>query len=186
MPCIKKPAFYKSIASKQYKRYDWLTIPIRNVKLIAEKYPNPLETFENSKKVSKNHDNRYSTVNPTCPKFKSTKHIKYGFNEKIVHDKEIKPFKIRLQRYKCKCGVFYQTRIDMKLKYGSTYNNEIKENSALINSLEHVSLRNMAKIIEIMWNNRLSPQTIKNWLTKKNVKNGNKSIKTFFFRILQL
>lgn len=54
----------------------------------------------------------------------------------------------------------------MNLKYGSTYNDKIKENPALINSLEHVSLRNIAKIIEIIWNKRPSPQTIKNWLTK--------------------
>lgn len=84
---IKKPALYKSIASKQYKLYDWLNAEIKNVEFIAEKYYDPLETFENSKKVSKNHDNGYSTVNPTCPQCKSHKNIKYGFNEKIVYDK---------------------------------------------------------------------------------------------------
>lgn len=70
--------------------------------------------------------------------------------EKIIHNKEIKPFKIRLQRYKCNnCGVFYQTKLNTNLKLGLTYNEEIKENPSLINSLQHVSLRNIAKIIEI-------------------------------------
>jgi len=55
-----------------------------------------------NKKVFKNHANGYCALNPICPKFNSKKFIKYGFIEKIVHDKEIKPFKIRLQRYKCK------------------------------------------------------------------------------------
>ncbi len=180
MQYVKQPALYKSIASRQYKLYDWLDTSIKNAKFIAEKYYDPLETLENSKKVSKNHDNKYNTVNPTCPKCKSVKYIKYGFNEKIIHDKEIKPFKIRLQRYKCrKCGVFYQTRLDMILKQGSTYNDKIKENPALINSLEHVSLRNIAKIIELEWNKRPSPQSIKNWLTKT-IKKENKTIKTPF------
>ena len=75
--------------------------------------------------------------------------------EKIIHDKEIKPFKIRLQRYKCrKCGIFYQTKLNTNLKPGSTYNEEIKENPAFINSLQHVSLRNIAKITELEWNKR--------------------------------
>ncbi|MEG3224459.1 MAG: hypothetical protein BME94_02780, partial [Methanobacteriales archaeon Met13] len=95
MQYVKQPALYKSIASRQYKLYDWLDTSIKNAKFIAEKYYDPLETLENSKKVSKNHDNKYNTVNPTCPKCKSVKYIKYGFNEKIIHDKEIKPFKIR-------------------------------------------------------------------------------------------
>ncbi len=176
----KQPALYCSIASRQYKLYDWLDITLENVKFITERCPDPLETPENSKKVYKNHDNGYSAVNPICPKCKSVKYIKYGFNEKIIHDKEIKPFKIRLQRYKCsKCGGFYQTRLNINLKPGSTYNEEIKENPALINSLQHVSLRNIAKIIELEWNKRPSPQSIKNWLTKT-IKKENKTIKKSF------
>lgn len=164
---IKQPALYKSIASRQYKLYDWLNTPNKNMKLIPEKYPDPLETPEKNKKVSKNHDNGYSSINPVCPRCKSVKHIKYGFNEKIILDKEIKPFKIRLQRYKCKkCGVFYQTKLNMKLNPGSTYDEEIKQNPALINTLQHVSLRNMAQIIELTWHKRPSPQSIKNWLTQ--------------------
>ena len=180
MPNIKKPALYRSIASRQYKLYAWLNTPIKNVELITEKYPDPLESLENIKKISKNHDNEYSTINPTCPSCKSQKYIKYGFNEKLVHDKEIKPFKIRLQRYKCeKCGIFYQTKLNIRQKPGSTYNEEIKENPVLINSLEHISLRNIAKITELIWNKRPSPQSIKNWLTKT-IKNENTTIKTPF------
>lgn len=177
---IKQPALYDSIASRQYKLYDWLNTPIENMKLISEKYPDPLETPEKNKKVSKNHDNSYNALNPVCPGCKSVKHIKYGFNEKIILDKEIKPFKVRLQRYKCKkCGVFYQTKLSTNLKPGSTYKEEIKESPALINTLQHVSLRNMAKIIELEWNKRPSPQSIKNWLTKT-IKKENKTIETLF------
>lgn len=176
----KQPALYCSIASKQYKLYDWLNLKDKNMELIAEKYCDPLEIPKLNNRVSKDYDNGYSTVNPVCPVCNSSKFIKYGFNEKIVHDKEIKPFKIRLQRYKCrKCGIFYQTRLNINLKPGSTYNEEIKENPALINSLQHVSLRNIAKIIEIEWNQQPSPQSIKNWLTKT-IKKENKNIKTFF------
>lgn len=145
---IKQPALYGSIASRQYKLYDWLNIKDENIILIAEKHHDPLEIPYINNKVSKNQDNGYSAVNPVCPKCNSKKFIKYGFNEKIVHDKEIKPFKIRLQRYKCSnCGIFYQTRPNINLKPGSTYNEKIKRNPALINSLEHVSLRNIAKIL---------------------------------------
>jgi len=180
MPNIKQPTLYDSIASKQYKLYDWLNLKDKNMELITEIYHDPLETLKNSKKVYKNHDNSYSAVNPVCPKCNSKKFIKYGFNEKIIHDKEIKPFKIRLQRYKCiKCGIFYQTKLNKNLKPGSTYNEEIKENPALINSLQHVSLRNIAKIIELKWNKRPSPQSIKNWLTKT-IKKKNKTITTFY------
>lgn len=176
----KSPALYGSIVSKQYKLYDWLNIKDENIILIAEKYYDPLEIPYINNKVSKNHDNGYSTLNPICPKCKSVKCIKYGFNEKIFYDKEIKPFKIRLQRYKCKkCGIFYQTRLNINLKPGSTYNEEIKENSALINSLQHVSLRNIAKIIELEWKKRPSPQSIKNWLVKT-IQKENKTINTPF------
>ena len=176
----KQPTLKGSIASSQYKLYDWFDVTLENVKYITERYPDPLETRKNSKKVYKNHDNGYSAVNPICPKCKSVKYIKYGFNEKIIHDKEIKPFKIRLQRYKCrKCGVFYQTRLNINLKHGSTYNEEIKKNPSLINSLQHVSLRNIAKIIELEWNKRPSPQSIKNWLTKT-IQKENQTIKTSF------
>jgi len=54
----------------------------------------------------------------------------------------------------------------MKLNPGSTYDEEIKQNPALINTLQHVSLRNMAQIIELTWHKRPSPQSIKNWLTQ--------------------
>jgi len=39
-----------------------------------------------------------------------------------------------------KCGIFYQTKLNLNLKASSTYNEEIKENPALINSLQHISL----------------------------------------------
>lgn len=184
MPNIKQPTLYDSIASKQYKLYDWLNLKDKNMELITEIYHDPLETLKNSKKVYKNHDNSYSAVNPVCPKCNSNKFIKYGFNEKIIHDKEIKPFKIRLQRYKCiKCGIFYQTKLNKNLKPGSTYNEEIKENPALINSLQHVSLRNIAKIIELEWNKRPSPQSIKNWLTKT-IKRKNKDNQEYLEKII--
>ena len=72
---IKQLALDESIASKQYKLYDWLNNPIENMKLISEKYPDPLETPEKNKKISKNHDNSYSTVNLFCPKCNSKKFI---------------------------------------------------------------------------------------------------------------
>jgi len=176
----KQPTLYHSIASRQYKLYDWLNNKDKNTELITEKYYDPLETLKNNKKVLKNHDNSYNSLNPVCPNCNSKKFIKYGFNEKIIHDKEIKPFKIRLQRYKCRnCGIFYQTKLNTNLKPGSTYNEVIKENPAFINSLQHVSLRNIAKIIELEWNKRPSPQSIKNWLTKT-TKKKNKTIKTLF------
>jgi hypothetical protein len=104
---IKQPILYGSIASKQCKLYDWLNLKDKNIELITEIYHDPVETLENSKKVYKNHDNSYSAVNPICPNCNSKKFIKYGFNEKIIHDKEIKPFKIRLQRYKCENVAFF-------------------------------------------------------------------------------
>jgi transposase-like protein len=180
MLMIKQPTLNGSIASRQYKLYDWLNIKDKNVELIAEKYQDPLEMPKLNNKVSKDYDNGYSSVNPVCPKCNSKKFIKYGFNEKIIHDKEIKPFKVRLQRYKCrKCGVFYQTRLNINLKQGSTYNEEIKKNPALINSLQHVSLRNIARIIELEWNKMPSPQSIKNWLTKT-IKNEKITTQTLF------
>jgi hypothetical protein len=88
--------------------------------------------------------------------------------KKIIHDKEIKPFKIRLQRYKCNnYGVFYQKKLNINLKPSTTHNEEIKENLRIINSLQHVSLRNIAKIIEYRRNKRPSPQSIKKLANNK-------------------
>jgi len=105
-------------------------------KLIAEKHPDPLKTFENEKIVSKDHDNSYSLIKPVCLHCKSKKYTKHGFNEKLIIEKGIKPFKIRLQRYKCsKCGSYYQTKMNKTLKSKSTYNNEIKNYPRIINTL---------------------------------------------------
>ena len=80
----KQPALYTNIAVKQYKLYDWMKIEIKKENLISEKYPDPLETIENEKIVSKDHDNKYSLLKPVCPHCKSSKHLKHGFNEKII------------------------------------------------------------------------------------------------------
>jgi len=41
---IKQPALYKNVVSRQCKLYDWLNIPIENMKLIFGKHPDPLKT----------------------------------------------------------------------------------------------------------------------------------------------
>lgn len=72
-----------------------------------------------------------------------------------------KPFKVRLQRFKCNnCGVFYQTRLNINLNLFN-FNEEIKENPGLINSLQPVSLRNIAKIMELNGINCLHPNQLK-------------------------
>jgi len=176
----KQPALYTNIAVKQYKLYDWMKINPKKDKLIAENHPDPLETIKNEKMVSKDQDNIYSLIKPVCPRCKSKKHRKHGFNEKLIIEKRITPFKIRLQRYKCKkCGFYYQTQLNKTLNYQSTYNNEIKNYPKIINTLQHISLRNIAKIIEIEWNKRPSPQSIKNWL-KETVFKKKKESKTIY------
>ena len=104
-------------------------------KLITENYPDPLETVENEKIVSKDQNNIYSLIKTVCPHCNSKKYLKYGFNEKLILEKGIKPFKIRLQRYKCKkCKSYYQTTLNKTLKPKSTYNNEIKIYPKIINT----------------------------------------------------
>jgi transposase-like protein len=167
----KQPALYTNIGVKQYKLYYWMKNETKKENLISEKYPDPLEFSENEKTVSKDHDNKYSLLKPVCPQCKSIKYTKHGYNEKIIIEKGIKPFKIRLQRYKCKkCESYYQTKMNKTLNPESTYNNEIKDYPKVINTLQHVSLRNIAKIIEFEWNKRPSPQSIKNWLKETSIK----------------
>jgi transposase-like protein len=116
-------------------------------------------------------------MKPVCPFCDSKKYVKHGFNQKIILIKGMEPFKIRLQRYKCKnCDGYYQTHLDKILKQNSTYNNEIKEYPSIINALQRISLRNISKIIELDWNKRPSPQSIKNWLSKT-IQNRNKDTK---------
>ena len=92
----------------------------------------------------------------------------------------MEPFKIRLQRYKCKnCDGYYQTQLDKILKQNSTYNNEIKQYPSIINTLQRISLRNISKIIELDWNKKPSPQSIKNWLSKT-IQNKNNDTKTHY------
>lgn len=117
-------------------------------------------------------------MKPVCPYCNSKKYVKHGFNQKLILIKGMKPFKIRLQRYKCKnCDGYYQTQLDKILKQNSTYNNEIKEYPSIINALQRISLRNISKIIELDWNKRPSPQSIKNWLSKT-IQNRNNDNKT--------
>ena len=51
MANIKQPTLYGSIASRQYKLYDWLNLKDKNMELITEIYHDPLETLENSKSI---------------------------------------------------------------------------------------------------------------------------------------
>jgi len=51
MPNIKQPTLYDSIASKQYKLYDWLNLKDKKMGLITEIYHDPLETPEKNKKM---------------------------------------------------------------------------------------------------------------------------------------
>lgn len=53
MPNIKQPTLYDSIASKQYKFYDWLNLKDKNMELITEIYHDPLETPKKNKKNKK-------------------------------------------------------------------------------------------------------------------------------------
>ena len=174
----KQTALNTFFGVKQYKLYDWVNINLKKDKLIPEKHQDPLENTEKSKIVSKDHDNSYSLINPVCPYCNSKKYVKHGFNQKLILIKGMEPFKIRLQRYKCKsCGGYYQTQLDKILKQNSTYNNEIKEFPSIINGLQRISLRNISKIIELDWNKRPSPQSIKNWLSKT-IQNRNNDTKT--------
>ena len=173
----KQTALNSYFGVKQYKLYDWLNINLKKDKLIPIKHQDPIENTEKSKIVSKDHDNIYSLIKPVCPYCNSKKYVKHGFNQKLILIKGIKPFKIRLQRYKCKnCDGYYQTHLDKILKQNSTYNNEIKEYPSIINALQRISLRNISKIIELDWNKRPSPQSIKNWLSKT-IKNRNNDTK---------
>lgn len=169
---------------KQYKLYDWVNINLKKDKLIPEKHQDPIENPEKFKIVSKDHDNIYSLMKPVCPYCNSKKYVKHGFNQKLILIKGINPFKIRLQRYKCKnCDGYYQTQFDKILKQNSTYNNEIKEYPSIINALQRISLRNISKIIELGWNKRPSPQSIKNWLSKtiQNKNNDSKSYNSGYY-----
>lgn len=176
----KQTALNSFFGVKQYKLYDWMNINLKKDKLIPEKHQDPIENSEKSKIVSKDHDNIYSLMKPVCPYCNSKKYVKHGFNQKLNLIKGMEPFKIRLQRYKCKnCGGYYQTQLNKILKQNSTYNNEIKEYPSIINALQRVSLRNISKIIELDWNKRPSPQSIKNWLSKTN-QNRNNDTKTHY------
>ena len=174
----KQTALNSYFGVKQYKLYDWMNINLKKDKLIPEKHQDPIENTEKPKIVSKDHDNIYSLIKPVCPYCNSKKYVKHGFNQKLILIKRMEPFKIRLQRYKCKnCDGYYQTQLDKILKQNSTYNNEIKEYPSIINALQRISLRNISKIIELEWNKRPSPQSIKNWLSKT-IQNRNINTKT--------
>ncbi len=79
-----------------------MNIDLKKDNLIREKHPDPLENTRKSRTVSKDHDNIFSFVKPVCPCCSSKKYVKHGFNRKLILIKGLKPFKIRLQRYKCK------------------------------------------------------------------------------------
>ncbi len=156
----KQTALNSYFVVKQYKLYDWMNIDLKKDNLIPEKHPDPLENTEKLRTVSKDHDNIYIFVKPVCPCCSSKKYVKHGFNQKLILIKGLKPFKIRLQRYKCKkcgTGTYYQTKFDKILKENSTYNDEIKEYPSIINGFQRISLRNISKIIELDWNKRPSP-----------------------------
>jgi len=53
------------------------------LKLISEKYFNPLEIPGKNKKVFKNHKNGYNTINPLCPNINLLKILNMDLMKKL-------------------------------------------------------------------------------------------------------
>lgn len=155
----------KYIVEIQYKLFDFDKNHKQKESETIENQKYHTNKDKNRNKTIKIFEDKYEFQKPVCPKCGCEKYIKNSPNPKLIVKKDQGKVKIRVQRYICKnCSVNYQTQFINEIKENSTYNNEIKEFIFDLFRLEHISLRNIAKILKIVYNIDISPQTLKNWL----------------------
>jgi transposase-like protein len=151
-----------------------ITSPISNLSdvqykfFVSEEYEKQEKKYEEirrlsvSKKVYMVDDVTYAYENPACECCYSRDVIGYGYNSKMLIDKEGIHHNIHVQRYYCNsCGKYFQTEFHGEYDKYSNFSNATKEKSVKNMELDRISLRNTSKTHKNFNNISISHETVR-------------------------
>lgn len=161
-----------NIDSIQLNLFDFIPEGISKNEYIESKIEERINSkpdldVDNSKWALNDYNN-FSYVNPVCPKCGSKKINKKGSVKRNKQGIDRNEFNYRLQTYECKkCKHRFTTHLDFLNKKHKCYINDIREKIKSIIEIGYVSLRNIAKYLEITCDIKISHQTISNILAEE-------------------
>jgi len=151
-----------------------ITSPISNLSdvqykfFVSEEYEKQEKKYEDRRKLSVDKrvymvdDVTYAYENPVCKCCYSRDVSGYGYNSKMLIDKDGIPHDIYVQRYYCKsCGKYFQTEFFDEYAPYSNFSNETKNKSVKNMELDRVSLRNTSKTHKNFNNVTISYETVR-------------------------
>ena len=135
---------------------------------VSEEYGEQEKKYENRRKLSVDKrvymidDVTYAYENPVCESCYSRDVTGYGYNSKMLIDRDGIHHNIFVRRYYCKsCGKYFQTEFSDEYEPYSNFSNKTKEKSVKNMELDRISLRNTSKMHENFNNLSISHETVR-------------------------